>query len=48
MIQKKLNVCLLVNDLRYGGAERQLVELARGLDKDRFNPLVVTLYPAYC
>jgi glycosyltransferase involved in cell wall biosynthesis len=44
MIRKKLNVCLLVNDLRYGGAERQLVELARGLDKDRFNPLVVTLY----
>ena len=34
-----------VNDLRYGGAERQLVELARGLDKDRFNPLVVTLCP---
>ncbi|HEY5641164.1 MAG TPA: glycosyltransferase [Dehalococcoidia bacterium] len=44
MIRGKLNVCLLVNDLRYGGAERQLVELARGLDKDRFNPLVVTLY----
>ena len=40
----KLNVCLLVNDLRYGGAERQLVELALGLDKERFNPLVVTLY----
>ncbi len=45
MNRGRLNVCLLVNDLRYGGAERQLVELARGLDKDRFNPLVVTLYP---
>lgn len=45
MNQGRLNVCLLTNDLRYGGAERQLVELARGLDKDRFNPLVVTLYP---
>jgi glycosyltransferase involved in cell wall biosynthesis len=41
---KKLNVCLLVNDLRFGGAERQLVELARGLDKDHFQALVVTLY----
>lgn len=42
---KKLNVCLLVNDLRFGGAERQLVELAKGLDKERFRALVVTLYP---
>jgi glycosyltransferase involved in cell wall biosynthesis len=40
-----INVCLLVNDLRIGGAERQLVELARGLDKDRFRVHVVTLYP---
>jgi len=41
----RLKVCLLVNDLRIGGAERQLVELATGLDSRRFQPLVVTLYP---
>jgi glycosyltransferase involved in cell wall biosynthesis len=40
----RLKVCLLVNDLRIGGAERQLVELASGLDRGRFEPLVVTLY----
>ena len=43
-MMKRLNVCLLVNDLRFGGAERQLVELARGLDKDRFRVFVATLY----
>lgn len=42
---RRLNVCLLVNDLRIGGAERQLVELARGLDKERFRVVVATVYP---
>jgi glycosyltransferase involved in cell wall biosynthesis len=41
---RRLTVLLLVNDLRIGGAERQLVELARGLDKDRFRVIVCTLY----
>lgn len=41
----KLKVVLAVNDLRLGGAERQLVELARGLDKARYRVTVVTLYP---
>jgi len=41
---RRLSVALLVNDLRMGGAERQLVELAKGLDKARFRVLVVTLY----
>lgn len=41
---KRLTVMLLVNDLRIGGAERQLVELARGLDKTRFRVIVTTLY----
>jgi glycosyltransferase involved in cell wall biosynthesis len=43
----KINVALMANDLRPGGAERQLVELARGLDKERFRVLVVTLYPGW-
>lgn len=41
---KRLTVMLLVNDLRIGGAERQLIELARGLDKTRFRVLITTLY----
>ena len=41
---RPLTVVLLVNDLRIGGAERQLVELARGLDKTRFRVIVTTLY----
>ncbi len=41
---RRLTVMLLVNDLRIGGAERQLVELARGLDKQRFRVIVATLY----
>jgi glycosyltransferase involved in cell wall biosynthesis len=35
----------LINYLGIGGAEQQLVELVRGLDKSRFKPIVVTLYP---
>lgn len=41
---ERLTVMLLVNDLRVGGAERQVVELARGLDPARFRPIVATLY----
>lgn len=41
---QRITVMLLVNDLRIGGAERQLVELARGLDKERFRVIVTTLY----
>lgn len=41
---RRLTVLLLVNDLRIGGAERQVVELARGLDKQRFRVIVSTLY----
>jgi len=41
---RRLTVLLLVNDLRIGGVERQLVELACGLDKERFRVIVSTLY----
>ncbi len=40
----RLSLVLSVNDLRTGGAERQLVELARGLDKSRYRVTVATLY----
>lgn len=39
-----VTVLFLINDLRIGGAERQLVELAKHLDKERFRVLVATLY----
>jgi glycosyltransferase involved in cell wall biosynthesis len=34
-----------VNELKIGGAEQQLLELVRGLDKTRFRPIVAPLYP---
>jgi L-malate glycosyltransferase len=34
-----------VNELKIGGAEQQLLELVRGLDKRRFRPIVAPLYP---
>jgi hypothetical protein len=33
-----------VNELKVGGAEQQLLELVRGLDKGRFRPVVAPLY----
>jgi glycosyltransferase involved in cell wall biosynthesis len=34
-----------INKLVIGGAEQQLLELVRGLDKDVFHPIVAPLYP---
>jgi glycosyltransferase involved in cell wall biosynthesis len=45
MQDHQITVMFVINYLGIGGAEQQLVELARGLDKDRFKPVVVTLYP---
>jgi glycosyltransferase involved in cell wall biosynthesis len=39
----KLRVALVISDLGLGGAERQVVELAKGLGRDRFEVFVVTL-----
>ena len=39
----KLRVAFFVNQFGPGGAERQLLELARGLDKDAFDVTVVTI-----
>ena len=45
MEEQKLKVCFPVNELLVGGAERQLIDLAKGLDPSRFEPWIVTLYP---
>jgi glycosyltransferase involved in cell wall biosynthesis len=41
---RKITVLLAINSMIIGGAEQQLLELARGLDKNLFNVIVVTLY----
>lgn len=45
MKNQKPTVMLTINKLIIGGAEQQFLELVKGLDKDRFNTIVVTLYP---
>ena len=38
-------VALVITDLHVGGAERMLVQLATGLDRSRFAPMVFSLFP---
>lgn len=40
-----LKIALCITDLDVGGAERALVQLATGLDRDRFEPVVYCLGP---
>jgi glycosyltransferase involved in cell wall biosynthesis len=44
-MNQRRHLLLLVNKLEIGGAERQLVELARAIDRRRFETTVMTLYP---
>ena len=39
-----MRVVFLVRSLDYGGAERQLLLLAKGMDKSRFEPVVLCFY----
>jgi glycosyltransferase involved in cell wall biosynthesis len=39
-----MRVVFLVRSLNYGGAERQLLLLAKGMDKNRFEPVVLCFY----
>lgn len=45
MKDQRITLMFPVNYLGSGGAEQQLLELVRGIDKSRFEPVVVTLYP---
>jgi hypothetical protein len=45
MNQHRITVMFLVNAMGRGGAEQQLLDLARGMDKNRFVTIVVSLYP---
>ena len=42
-MKERLTVLFPVTDLARDGAQRQLLELVRGLDKKRFKPIVLTL-----
>lgn len=46
-MNEPLRVLLLVTNLGIGGAQRQVVELARGLDRSRFDPTIATVYAGY-
>ena len=39
-----IRILFLIRALSAGGAERQLIELAKGLDRAKFDPLVLTFY----
>lgn len=41
-----INILYLIDSLGNGGTERQLVELIRGLDRNRFRPHLCTLKPS--
>ncbi len=36
-------ICYIIGQLGKGGAERQLYELVKGIDKNKFNPVVISL-----
>ncbi|MBI5740379.1 MAG: glycosyltransferase [Nitrospirae bacterium] len=38
-----IKVCYIIGQLGKGGAERQLYELVKGLDRERFHPVVISL-----
>ena len=44
-MRKPIRLCFLIRSLESGGAERQLAELVRRLDKTRFEVTVLTFYP---
>jgi L-malate glycosyltransferase len=41
MENKKINIMFVIIAVSFGGAERQLVELLKGIDRERYNPCLV-------
>jgi len=41
---RKINILYVITKLEVGGAQKQLLSLAQGLDKQRFNPYIFTAY----
>jgi len=46
-MDKKINIAIIAGQLVVGGAERQLYLWLTNLDRDRFNPIVLTLHPGH-
>ena len=40
-VSSKLKICYVLGSLQYGGAEGQVIELIKDLDRDRFEPFLV-------
>ena len=45
LIPRKIRIAFLIRSLEVGGAETQMVALARGLDRTKFSPTVFCFYP---
>ncbi len=43
MMNRRICVVLVIDDLEYGGAQRQVIELANNMDQDRFDVHICTL-----
>lgn len=43
LASKQISVVLVIDDLEYGGAQRQVIELANNMDRDRFDAHVCAL-----
>ncbi|MDO9573316.1 MAG: glycosyltransferase, partial [Candidatus Omnitrophota bacterium] len=41
---RKINILYVITKLELGGAQKQLLSLLRGLDRERFNPYIFTAY----
>ena len=46
-MEDKVNIAIIAGQLVVGGAERQLYLWLANLDRERFNPLVLTLHPGH-
>jgi glycosyltransferase involved in cell wall biosynthesis len=41
---RKINILYIITKLELGGAQKQLLSLVRGLDKEKFNPYILSAY----
>lgn len=46
-MKDKINIAIIAGQLVVGGAERQLYMWLSNLDRDRYNPIVLTLHPGH-
>ena len=43
-LDRKINILYVITKLELGGAQKHLLNLTRGLDKERFNPFILTAH----